>query len=317
MNIRKPADYSTLFSKLDKLMAEQLPQMELYCEIGRVVSGRSEKGAAVAASEYLRAAYPAAEGFSPRNLRRMRAFYAAYGASPEIMRQAMSLGWTQNVANLEKCSSNEERAWYIRAVLHFGWKKAKLLDAIETQAWLHSSLDEQALSCYTEEKEISQESEYDDKELFVCHGNICRSPMAEFVMKDLVRKAGLASQFHIESAATSREEIGNPVYPPARSKLAEHGISCDGHAARQLTNQDYDKYDLLIGMDSANLRNMYRICGGDSSGKLHLLMDYTKQSRDVADPWYTDDFETTWQDVLAGCQRLLDELTAREGDRNG
>ena len=111
--------------------------------------------------------------------------------------------------------------------------------------------------------------------LFICHGNICRSPMAEFVMKDLVKKAGLASQFHIESAATSREEIGNPVYPPARRKLAEHGISCDGHVARQLTNQDYDKYDLLIGMDGANLRNMHRICGGDFAGKLHLLMDYT------------------------------------------
>ena len=164
MNIRKPADYSVLFSELDNLMAAQLPQMELYCEIGRVVSGRAEKGAAVAASEYLQITCPDVEGFSPRNLRRMRAFYAAYGASPEIMRQAMSLGWTQNVANLEKCSSNEERAWYIRAVLHFGWKKAKLLDAIETQAWLHSSLDEQALSCYTEEKEISQESEYDDKD---------------------------------------------------------------------------------------------------------------------------------------------------------
>ena len=101
------------------------------------------------------------------------------------------------------------------------------------------------------------------KVLFICHGNICRSPMAEFVMKDLVKKAGLESQFHIESAATSREEIGSPVYPPARRKLAGHGISCEGHAARQLTNQDYDAYDLLIGMDQANLRNMYRICGGD------------------------------------------------------
>ena len=146
------------------------------------------------------------------------------------------------------------------------------------------------------------------KILFVCHGNICRSPMAEFVMKDLVKKAGLASQFHIESAATSREEIGNPVYPPARRKLAEHGISCDGHAARQLTNQDYDKYDLLIGMDSANLRNMHRICGGDFAGKLHLLMDYTDHPRDVADPWYTEDFEATWRDVLEGCQGLLEEL---------
>ena len=166
MNIRKPTDYVTMFAALDALVAAQLPQMELYREIGQVVSGRAEKGAAVAVSEYLQVSYPAAEGFSPRNLRRMRAFYAAYGASPEIMRQAMSLGWTQNVANLEKCSSNEERAWYIRAVLHFGWKKAKLLDAIETQAWLHSSLDEQALSCYTEEKEISQESECDDENTF-------------------------------------------------------------------------------------------------------------------------------------------------------
>ena len=113
------------------------------------------------------------------------------------------------------------------------------------------------------------------KILFVCHGNICRSPMAEFVMKDLVRKTGLASQFYIESAATSREEIGNPVYPPAQRKLAEHEISCDGHAARQLTKRDYDECDLLIGMDSANLRNMQRICGGDPDGKLRLLMDYT------------------------------------------
>ena len=106
--------------------------------------------------------------------------------------------------------------------------------------------------------------------LFICHGNICRSPMAEFVMKDLVKKAGLASQFHIESAATSREEIGNPVYPPARRKLAEHGISCEDHAARQLTNRDYDEYDLLIGMDQANLRDMYRICGGDYAEKMSL-----------------------------------------------
>ena len=146
MNIRKPTDYATMFTILDTLMAAQLPQMEMYCEIGRLVSGRVEKGAAVAASEYLQAAYPAAEGFSPRNLRRMRAFYATYEASPEIMRLAMNLGWTQNVAILERCGSSEERAWYIRAVLRFGWKKTKLLESIKTQAWLHSSLDEQAVS---------------------------------------------------------------------------------------------------------------------------------------------------------------------------
>ena len=164
MNIRKPTDYSALFTALDAAVAAQLPQMELYCEIGRVVSGRSEKGAAVAASEYLQAAYPAADGFSPRNVRRMRAFYATYEESPEIMQQAMRLGWTRNVAILERCGSNEERAWYIRAVLHFGWKKAKLLAAIESQVWLHSSLDEQAVSCYTGEKEITQESESDEED---------------------------------------------------------------------------------------------------------------------------------------------------------
>ena len=145
--------------------------------------------------------------------------------------------------------------------------------------------------------------------LFVCHGNICRSPMAEFVMKDLVEKAGLAAQFHIESAATSREEIGNPVYPPARRKLAEHGISCDGHAARQLTKADYRGFDLLIGMDNANLQNMRRICGGDPEGKIRLLRDYTARPGDVADPWYTGDFEATWRDVLEGCRGLLKELS--------
>ena len=146
------------------------------------------------------------------------------------------------------------------------------------------------------------------KFLFICHGNISRSPKAEFVMKDLVKKAGIASQFHIESAATSREEIGNPVYPQARRKLAEHGISCTNHAARQLTKEDYDQHDFLIAMDQTNLRNMHRICGGDFAGKLHLLMDYTKQSRDVADPWYTGDFEAAWQDILAGCRGLLRTL---------
>ena len=164
MNIRKPADYSTLFSELDELIAAQLPQMELYCEIGRLISGRAEKGAAVAASEHLQTTYHAAEGFSPRNLRRMRAFYAAYEEFPEIMQLAMDLGWTQNVAILERCGSNEERAWYIRAVLRFGWKKARLLEAIESQVWLYSSLDEQMVSCYTEEKEVMQESESDEKD---------------------------------------------------------------------------------------------------------------------------------------------------------
>ena len=136
--------------------------------------------------------------------------------------------------------------------------------------------------------------------LFVCHGNICRSPMAEFVMKDLVKKAGLESEFLIESAATSTEEIGNPVYPPARRKLAEHGIDCAGKTARQLKNEDYGQYDLLIGMDRANLRNMHRICGGDFNSKMHLLMEFTGRPGDVADPWYTGDVETTWHGIHHG-----------------
>ncbi|MDO4196073.1 MAG: low molecular weight protein-tyrosine-phosphatase [Prevotellaceae bacterium] len=147
------------------------------------------------------------------------------------------------------------------------------------------------------------------KILFVCHGNICRSPMAEFVMKDLVHKAHRDSEFEIASAATSTEEIGNAVYPPARRKLAEHGIRCDGHAARQITRSDYDYYDLIIGMDSYNLRNMRRIFGDDTEGKIHLLMEFPQSSgsfiRDVADPWYTGDFEATWRDVLEGCTALL------------
>ena len=145
--------------------------------------------------------------------------------------------------------------------------------------------------------------------LFVCHGNICRSPMAEFIMKDLVEKAGLADRFEIASAATSTEELGNPVYPPVRAVLAEHGIGCGGHAARQLTRADYGRWDLLVGMDRANLRDMARICGGDPDGKLHLLMEYAGEpDREVADPWYTRDFQAAWRDISTGCRGLLRAL---------
>ncbi len=144
--------------------------------------------------------------------------------------------------------------------------------------------------------------------LFVCHGNICRSPMAEFVMKDMVQKAGLSQEIHVSSAATTAEEIGNPVYAPARRKLAEHGIGCEGKAARQMRYPDYRQYDLLIGMDQENLRDMRRICLGDPEGKIHLLLDYTDRPGDVADPWYTRDFEATWRDVEEGCRGLLEWL---------
>ena len=143
------------------------------------------------------------------------------------------------------------------------------------------------------------------KVLFVCHGNICRSPMAEFVFRDMVEKAGLAQRFTVASAATSREEIGNPVYPPAREILAQHGISCDGKRAVQLTRADYEKYDYLIGMDSANMRNMKHMLGGDPDGKMYKLMSFAGSDRDVADPWYTRNFEVTYRDVEEGCKGLL------------
>lgn len=130
--------------------------------------------------------------------------------------------------------------------------------------------------------------------------------MAEFVMKDMVCKAGREDEFYIESAATSTEEIGNEVYPPARRKLAEHGISCKGKTARQLTRNDYNRFDIIIGMDSWNMRNIQRICGGDPEGKIHMLMDFTHRPGDVADPWYTGDFEATWRDVNEGCSALLE-----------
>lgn len=145
--------------------------------------------------------------------------------------------------------------------------------------------------------------------LFVCHGNICRSPMAEFVMKDMVHRRGWDDRFEIASAATSREEIGNPVYPPARRMLARHGIDCDGHHARQITKGEYDRYDYIIGMDRANLRNICRIVGGDPMGKVSLLLDHTKRAgQEVADPWYTGNFDETWADVMEGCAGLLAKI---------
>ena len=151
------------------------------------------------------------------------------------------------------------------------------------------------------------------KVLFICHGNICRSPMAEFIMKDIVSRAGLADNFYIASAATSTEEIwngvGNPVYPPAKAKLAEHGIDCSGKRAVQLTRADYGKYDYLIGMDSANIRNMNRMLGGDPEKKVYKLLSFAGQDRDISDPWYTGDFEATYRDVMEGCTALLQYLT--------
>ena len=149
------------------------------------------------------------------------------------------------------------------------------------------------------------------KILFVCHGNICRSTMAEYVMKDLVRKAGLEDEFYIDSAATSREEIGNGVHHGTRRKLAQMGVPCGDHRARQMTRADYEEFDLLIGMDNANIRNMTRIAGGDDEGKIRMMLDYTNRPGEVADPWYTGNFDATWDDVYEGCTNLLNLLQSK------
>jgi len=148
--------------------------------------------------------------------------------------------------------------------------------------------------------------------LFICHGNICRSPMAEFIMKKLVRESGREKDFFIASCATSNEEIwngvGNPVYPPAREMLAEHGISCEGKRAVRLVKSDYDKYDMLICMDSNNVRNALRIVEGDADGKLSKLMSFAGSDADVSDPWYTDNFQKAYDDIYKGCAALLEKL---------
>lgn len=148
--------------------------------------------------------------------------------------------------------------------------------------------------------------------LMVCHGNICRSTMAEFVFKDMVVKAGLEKEFYIASAGTSTEELGNPVHPGTRRKLAEYGISCAGKYAAQITRADYDKYDYILGMDRWNIKNMNRLFGGDPAGKVKLLLEYAGESRDIADPWYTGDFDATYRDVFRGSQALLEYITEED-----
>ena len=151
------------------------------------------------------------------------------------------------------------------------------------------------------------------KVLFVCHGNICRSPMAEYMFKDMIKNAGLTDWFEIASAATHSDEIGNGVYPPAKRKLAEHGISCSGHAAHRMTKAEYGRYDYIICMDRANLRDLMRLSGGDPDGKVSLMLDHAgRPGEEVADPWYTGDFNATWNDLDAGLANLFAELTGPE-----
>ena len=180
MNIRKPTDYTTLFAALDAAVAAQLPQMELYCEIGRVVSGRGEKGAAVAASEYLQAAYPAVDGFSPRNVRRMRGFYRMYGDTPELLAEAMRLNWTQNVVIMEAGLTMDERCWYIRKAAESGLSKTELLRMITSSAHLEIALGENEDTCYTvENDEFSEKNRYEEYPVYLPrqYTNRARKPL--------------------------------------------------------------------------------------------------------------------------------------------
>lgn len=146
------------------------------------------------------------------------------------------------------------------------------------------------------------------KILFICHGNICRSPMAEFIMKDMVKNSGLEGRFEIASAATSAEEIGNPVYPPARRELAAHGISCKGKTARQVTRRDYGEYDHLVVMESYNLRNLRRIIPDDPEGRISLLMQFAGRNEDIEDPWYSGNFGKVYAQIEEGCRAMLEQL---------
>ena len=264
---------------LDNLLQTELPEAELYLEIGRAICARPEKGAAVMAAEYLQANYPECRGFSPRNLRRMREFYRAYADSRGLRALALKLGWTQNVAILEGCEGSQERAWYLRAALEHRWTKSELLEQIQAGAWLQSTLDEQTDSCYTEENTESVEClEHEENPFCV-------------------------------SRQYLSEPDGRVCHERSGEKSGPGGRVSNRHAARQLRNRDYEEYDLLIGMDKANLHNMFRICGGDFNNKMHLLLEYAgRPDQEVADPWYTGDFDSTWQDVLEGCEGLLDNL---------
>ena len=161
------------------------------------------------------------------------------------------------------------------------------------------------------EKILINEGDFGVKILFVCHGNICRSVMAECVFAYLAEKAGLSDRFEVSSAATSTEEIGNPIYPPARRKLEEKGVPVQAHRARRMTAEDCEAYDLLIGMDEANRRNMKRFARGDAEKKVRLLLDFTDAPGEVSDPWYTRDFERAYRDILRGCEALFEALTQK------
>ena len=297
MNKRKLVDYTSMYEALNTLMKTELLEVELYFEIGWAVCTRPEKGAAVMAAEHLQASCPESKGFSPRNLRRMREFYRAYADSRELQALALKLGWTQNVAILEGCEGSQERAWYLRAAQEHHWTKTELMEQIQAGAWLQEGLDELGNTCYTESGTVSAGCLEHEEDPFC----VSRQYLSE--SDGRVCDEGLGEK--VRSGGGVPDRLGG--HQPGGDW--QPGLPCESHAARQLRNHDYEEYDLLIGMDRANLRSMYRICGGDFNDKMHLLMEYAgRLEQEVADPWYTDDFDATWRDVLAGCQGLLDQI---------
>ena len=315
MNIRKNIDYSAMFAALDAALSAELPQMKLCCELGRIVCSRPEKGAAVAAAEHLHSRFPDASGFSPRNLRRMREFYRMYEDTPELLTLAMEISWTQNVVILEADMEPDERRWYLRAAGRFGWSKVELQRKIDSDAHLEIQLDESEVPCYTECDSNELECTEHDQDTFSLPRQYLQKPDGRVYHEGSGEESRSGAEH--SNRVGGYQHRGDPVYPPARRKLSEHGIDCSGKRARQLLNSDYEKYDLLIGMDRANLRSMYRICGGDFADKMHLLMDFTNRPGEVADPWYTDDFDTTWRDVEEGCRGLLQKIISKEVRTSG
>ena len=299
MNVRKDIDYSELFEQIDAILAAELPQMETCREIGCLIAGRAEKGAAVVTAEYIQRTHPDISGFSPRNVRRMREFYLAYGGEPEAMMTALMIGWTQNVVILEADLTPEERTWYIRAVHQFGWSKLALMVKIEGRAHEQIDLDTEAKTCYTDSTEQAEES-YDEDTLCVSREHL---PQPDGGVRD--------ERHGLESGADKRDPrlLGGDNHRGDRKSRLSSGPEEARRARYQLRGRlrypDYEQHVLIIGMDRENLEYMRRICLGDPEGKIHLLMDYTDRPGDVADPWYTRDFEATWRDVDEGCQGLL------------
>ena len=309
MNKRKLVDYTSMYEALNTLMKTELLEVELYFEIGWAVCTRPEKGAAVMAAEHLQASCPESKGFSPRNLRRMREFYRAYADSRELQALALKLGWTQNVAILEGCEGSQERAWYLRAAQEHHWTKTELMEQIQAGAWLQEGLDELGNTCYTESGTVSAGCLEHEEDPFC----VSRQYLSE--SDGRVCDEGLGEKVRSGGGVPDRlggHQPGGDWQPGLPSGPAEAGGA--RHPLREPRRPAAPQPRLrgirpLIGMDRANLRSMYRICGGDFNDKMPLLMEYAgRLEQEVADPWYTDDFDATWRDVLAGCQGLLDQI---------